>query len=87
MELGRARELTQQRREQFKRSVRDMGLSSTPIDMGKAKLMADYHVEEDLISWEDTSQASSSISLRRRSRKPIKRADDEMTLAAIQEVC
>jgi hypothetical protein len=42
-------------------------------------------VEEDVVSWEDMSQASVSSS-RRRSRRNMRRADDDATLAAIREV-
>ena len=84
---GDTRELIGERQEQFKRSIRDMGLSGTAADKGKGKQKAEYQVEEDLVSWEDTSQASLSASLQRRSRKSFKRADDEATLDAIQEVC
>ena len=87
VERGHTRELNGERQEQFKRSIRDMGLSGTAADKGKGKQKAEYQVEEDLVSWEDTSQASLSASLQRRSRKSFKRADDEATLNAIQEVC
>ena len=87
MNRGQARELKRARKEQFKRSIKDMGLSNTATDVGKGKQKAEYHIEEDLVSWEDTSQASSSPSLRKRSRRSIKRADDEATLVAIKEVC
>jgi hypothetical protein len=84
---GHARELMQGRKEHFKSSIRDMGLSNTATDGGRSTQRAAYNTEEDLVSWEDTSQASSSVIMRKRSKKSIKRADDETTLTAMKEVC
>ncbi|KAF8577501.1 hypothetical protein K439DRAFT_1418180 [Ramaria rubella] len=91
MNRGHAREVRKMREEQFKRSIRDMGLgvntSSVTGSKSKGKQRADYsaYAEEDVVSWEDTSQASVSTGVRRRSRKSLKRADDEATLVAIKE--
>ena len=80
------RELRKVREEAFRRSVNNMGLSTnSPAADRKGKQRAEYDNEEDLVSWEDMSQASST-SARRRPRKLAKRADDEATLAAIKEV-